>query len=300
MKVYHVDKREFTVQRNPVKGFPFSLLDDCEVTEDPEEADWIYLYFQKETTHAVNAIARANIGTKLYKDHKDKFVTWSLCDFPEYTLTFAGIKFALSPMAGTPPYAFTFALPLHPTEADYSIAIDHAYTQECRDREKINNFCFLGRMHPFPYKRYGGRAWMEDVQKRVEKFFIRSKHSNGLLKEWAGLHREWMQRVGESKYGFCPVGGGDATMDPRLYWTMQVGAIPIISDAEFLPFDGIVDWKELAVFIPHDERETFDYMSLPMEGPEYERKRDAVIRFWDEYCFYPNCAMKLAEHYLVT
>lgn len=298
-KVYSADGARSAFSQ-PVRGFPFSLIDHV-VVDTAEEADYIYLWFPHLSTHAVNAHAKGHMNTPCYQRFKDKYVTWALCDFPEYSLTFGGTKFLLSPMAGTPKEQNCHAMPVHPVIDDYRIAMDVGYTAHCRALEKRHEFCFLGQLDDFPYKKYGGREWMKDVQKVVGKdhFFLRSRHKNAVSDQgWGEAHREWMLRVAEAKYGFCPIGGGDATMDPRLYWTMQVGTIPIITDNEFLAFEDQVAWHNLAVFVPGDQKTTFDYMSLPMEGPEYEEKRKAVIDFWDAWAWYPNCARRLVECYL--
>lgn len=286
---------------DPVKGFPFHFLTH-EVVTDPGLADFIYLWFPNPTTDGVNSFAEGRMHSKVYAAHRDKYVTWALCDFPRYSLLYGGHKFLLSPMSNSPPDMNCHPMPLHPCEPAYQIAIDTAYTEACRNLPKKYDFCFLGQLDDFPYRKYGGRQWMREVQERLgeDRFFVRSKHLNAVRsKDWLHNHREWMLRVGESRYGFCPIGGGDATMDPRLYWTMQVGAIPIIlTDWEYLAFSEVVDWEKLAVFVPAEERLTFDYASLPMEGPEYEEKRRAVMQFWNDYCYYPNCAKALYEQYL--
>lgn len=290
----HGDPR---VLDDPVDGFPFYFLEHEVVP--PAEADHIFMPFPAPITSEVNSHASQEMTTVEYQQHKKKYVTWSLCDFPSYSLRMAGTKFLLSPMEGRAlsEHYHCHAMPAHPCAGDYRIAMDLDWTKECRDLEKKYRFAFLGWIDAFPYEKYGGRAWMRQVQTRVggENFFIRGKRHNALWPGWLEAHKEWMQRMGEAYYAFCPCGGGDATMDPRLYWSMQVGCVPIIFDAEYLAFDDVVDWEKLAIF-PKDKMD-FDYMALPT-GEEYEEKRKAVMSFWDEYCFYPNCAKKLAEHYL--
>lgn len=298
-KVFVHGRDAFTL-RDPVKGFPFSLLPHDPV-KTPEEADFILLHFGTGSTDAVNQSASGVSQTPPYQLFAEKYVTCSLCDFPLYTKWFKGVKFALSPMQGIGSKYQTYPFPLHPVKADYDIAMDRDYTAKCRGMTKKYDFAFLGQLDDFPYKKYGGREWLKEVREKVgeDRFFIRSKHINALSheKEWGIQHREWMQRVGESAYGFCPVGGGDATMDPRLYWTMQVGTVPIITDPEFLAFQELVDWDEMAVFV--EDKVGFDYDSLPMPGdPEYDGKRERVMAFWDDWCWYPHCAKRLFEHYL--
>ncbi len=300
-----VHKNEVSVLSDPVKGFPFSHLDH-EVVGDPAEADWVYAFINEnpDTSHST-ASAEAIMRSVEYHRHPEKYVTWCLADFPHYSLSMAGVKFLLSPMDNPRSRELNcHPMPVHPCPADYKIAMDRAYTEECRSLEKINHFAFLGKVETLSCKKYGGRVWMREVAARVKKFFIRAKGHNALYGGWETAHREWMQRVGESAYGFCPISGADATMDPRFYWTMQVGTVPIITQHEsiqtnFLAFQDVVDWKKLAVFVPTSHKITFPYDQLPMPGSsEYEEMRQAVIHFWDEWCHYPACARQLAKHYL--
>ena len=303
MKVW-VHEGQTALLQHPIRGFPFSHVEH-EVAKEPQDADWVLLPFLDPVTSGVHRTASGAMQSVEYHERPEKYVSWALCDFPRYSVKMKGVKFLLSPMDDPRSRGMNcHPMPLHPCERDYAIAMDLGYTEECRAREKINNFAFLGKLNAFSRIKYGGRIWMRQVAKRVPKFFIRSRAHNALYSGWETAHREWMLRVAEAAYGFCPISGADATMDPRLYWTMQVGTVPIITQHEtiqcdFLGFQDVVDWEELAVFVPSAQKLTFDYASLPMPGdPEYEKKRKAVMRYWDEYSFYPRCEEKLVENYL--
>ncbi|MCD7109678.1 FkbM family methyltransferase [Rhizobium sp. DKSPLA3] len=297
LKVY-VENGEPSILQDPVLGFPFSHLPEVMPATSAEEADFIFAFFPCPYTIEANDTARMIRETDSYRNYREKYVWQSLCDFPDFSRSDpAGHKLVLSPLpAKNLNIRYNVhPMPIHPCEGDYQIQMDREHTEDCRSLAKIYDFAFLGSVDDFPVTGgfFGGRAWLRQLEAEgLPNFFLRSAKGWAFSEDWADRHREWMKRVGEAKYGFAPA---DSSNSPRLFWTMQVGTVPIITDYEHLPFDDVVDWSSLAVVVPSSQKLTFDYRSLPTSGPDYDLKRERVIKFWEEYCFYPNAARKLVN-----
>ena len=284
---------------NPVPGFPFSMMDDVEYCADLKKADVIFPDFGSNPfTGEVQAIMAALMREKWFEKYAHKIVFVSLCDFPYYSQTIEeGIKFVLSPLPGKErnKQCNVHAMPIHPCMNDYRVQMDAAYTSHCRVQPKGYRFGFAGQLTGGAQVRFfGGRKWILDLSEGKLKgcMFHRDQCGWAFANEWSAAHKKWMLDMAGCHYGFAPAG---ASNGPRGWWTMQVGTIPIFTDIELFPFEDEVDWSKLCIQIPHEEKASFDYMSLPIEGPEYDQMRSNVMVFWDEYCWMPKLAKRMGK-----
>ena len=284
---------------NPVDGFPFSMMDDVEYCDDLKKADVIFPDFGGEPyTGEVQAISAAIMHEPWFDLYADKIVWVSLCDFPYFSqVEEKGLKFVLSPLPNKQRNidCNVHAMPIHPCLNDYSIQMDIAYKNKCRSISKGSRFGFAGQLLGGAQERFfGGRKWILDLSEgRLHShMFHRNQCGWAFSKSWGVEHRQWMMDMAGVNYGFCPAG---ASNGPRGYWTMQVGTIPIFTDIEMFPFEDEVDWDLLCIQIPHEKKATFDYMSLPIDGPVYDQMRSNVMAFWDEFCYMPKLAKRMGK-----
>ena len=99
--------------------------------------------------------------------------------------------------------------------------------------------------------------------------------------------KRFLLEVAKAKFCFAPRGVG--TSSYRLYQSMMVGTVPIVSGMQDYPFRDEVDWRSFCVI---DDKHDADYVSL-LKG--YEVMREAAIRFWDEYVFIPKSYARLTD-----
>lgn len=287
------------ILKDPVRGFPFSMLPDIEPCADMEAADVLFPDFGGAPyTGEVQVISAAIMREVWYKTYAKKIAWVSLCDFPYFSqVDTEGIKFVLSPLAGRErnKECHVHAMPCHPCQQDYRIQMDSAYTTHCRSLPKGHRFAFIGQLTGGAQTRFfGGRSWILQLSEgRLHEYMMhRDKCGSAWSNTWWGDHRQWMIDMAGARYGFCPAG---ASNGPRGWWTMQVGTVPIFTDVELFPFEAEVDWSKLCIQIPHDKKLTYDYMSLPIEGPEYDQMRSNCMAFWDEFCWMPKLAARMGE-----
>jgi hypothetical protein len=281
---------------DPVVGFPFSWWDGVKYEPELSKADVIMPYFgERPYTKEIDVYA-SNIEATRSDDERAKMVWYTLCDFPSFaTRIKPGLKFVLSPGPDRKlnDECNVYPVPIHCCPGDYTIQFDTEWTNIARNQRKTSNFAFIGNVTgSIPGKFFGGRTWLARLAKRLPKFLLTDAAGSAFLPNWSGQHRAWMLAIGSARYGFAPAGPSNG---PRGYWTMQCGTVPIFSDVKQLPFEDKIDWKKIAVFVDQANRETFDYASLPMDGPEYDAKRQGCIEAWDKYCRMDACAREMAR-----
>ncbi len=285
---------------DPVRGWPFSHVPHEAVTH-PKDADFVLVYFPKPYTAEVNQQARLVMAQDAYEKYGDKFVWVTVCDFPNFCYSAKGWKLVLSPPEDREQNIAhqVIPIPLHLCDADWHINQDTEWIEHCRNMPLKYDFCFLGNIDGIDERLHGGRKWIQALRTRGDmgSFFLRNRSDSAWQPTWEGHHREWMERVGESRFGFAPA---DSSTSPRLFWTMQVGTVPIMTDYCHLPFDDEVNWDLLGVRVPPESKLSYPYqMHLdPVYGEAETRKQ--AIQFWDDYCPYQHTARRVVEKMLTA
>ena len=283
---------------HPVLGWPFSLVEH-ELVTDHEEADFILICFPIAYTSEANHHARAIMSQDIHKKYGHKFVWVTVCDFPDFCHKARGWKLVLSPPEDREKNIEhqVIPIPLHLCEADWRINQDRKWIEHCRNLPKKYDFCFVGNVTGVDERLHGGRKWIKTLKERgqMEPFFLRNRADSAWQQAWEGHHREWMERVAESRFGFAPA---DSSTSPRLFWTMQVGTVPIMTDYCHLPFDDEVDWQLLGMRVPPKSKLSYPYQRHLIPGNGYTETREQAIRFWDDYCPYEVTAQRVVAKML--
>jgi hypothetical protein len=291
LKVFVFGNHGYRTLDDPVRGFPVSWWDGARMVGNYAEADIVFHDLgDKPYTSEVRALTDAVAG--VFPD-TGNWLWYTYCDFPEFATKMGGIKFVLSPGPSRKENEShnVHPVPVHCCTNDFLLQLDVDNTRAVRSISKSLNFAFIGNVSGLiPSQFFGGRQWLTRMSHRLPRMVLRNGHGSAMSDAWPAAHREWMRIVASARYGFCPAGPSNG---PRGWWTMQCGTVPIFSDVVHLPFEDAIDWRKIAVFVDMSNRETFDYTSLPMDGPAYEEKRQGCIDAWERYCRMDSCAREM-------
>ena len=199
------------------------------------------------------------------------------------------------------------AQPIHKNNIDYNVVTvplmmtdmweivqkHPGYVERLRETKKVYDFCFIGGLnHP-----------SRDIFKTLElKNYLFRQTTDSIynipLVHQAKKHKtimDFLHELSMCRFVFAPRGIGSSSF--RLYEAMSVGSVPIITDQPELPFNNIVNWKDISFFgeSKHIDKLISDAQSL--SDVEYNVMRTNAINFWDEYCRHDQLYNKLEQQY---
>ena len=172
-------------------------------------------------------------------------------------------------------------VPLVMHEQD-KIIFDNAFLSECRKNSKRYEYGYIGDI-------YEGRLELKDLE--LDSYFFKDTSNDTIwhLNENDKVERikDFLNEVSLSKFTFCPRGNGSSSF--RLFESLEVGSVPIITGMIDYPFRDKVDWDSFSI-----KGESIKDLPLLIEKAnsltEYEYKvmRQNGIDFWEQYCRLDN------------
>ena len=99
--------------------------------------------------------------------------------------------------------------------------------------------------------------------------------------------RDFLNEVSLSRFTFCPRGNGSSSF--RLFESLEVGSVPIVTGMIDYPFIDEVDWDSFSI-----RGESIEDLPILIEKSknltekEYEVMRQNGIDFWEQYCRLDN------------
>jgi len=160
--------------------------------------------------------------------------------------------------------------------------IDEKIISELRKNKKEYDFCFIGSTE----------VWNRNILKNIEhpRYYFEDTSNFTIYKNMDKKDKidhiiAFLEKISKSKFVFCPRGGGSSSF--RLYESMMVGSVPIVTGMNDYPFEDIVNWDNISI------RTTLDGEGLKLAAKKtkeinYNSIRKNGIDFWDKYCKMEN------------
>jgi len=141
----------------------------------------------------------------------------------------------------------------------------------------------------FLYKLKLDNFYLENVKNKIWDLSIEVRKNKVL---------EFVKKLSLSKFCFTPRGAGSSSY--RLYESLMVGTIPIITGMKDYPFSDIVDWDSFS--FRSDSQKDIDELVERAENltdNEYKIMRQNGIDFWEQYCRLDNLHDWVIESFLL-
>jgi len=159
--------------------------------------------------------------------------------------------------------------------------------EKLRNTEKTFDYNFVGQCH------YVGREVFRDLDLESYDFEENPKGVYGLPKDQKHVSLiSFLYRIAKCKFVFCPRGVGSSSF--RLYQSLMVGSIPIVTGMNDYPFKDEVDWDSFCI---RGKLSDLPALIEKSRSVDVEKMRENGMKFWDEYCEYENLYSKLHEIY---
>lgn len=127
-------------------------------------------------------------------------------------------------------------------------------------------------------------------------FWAGALGGGGFTNSAATRRAEFTNNILNNDFSLCPRGAGNFSY--RLYETMSCGRIPVIPEAsQVLPYENMIDWPSLALFVTLDNAESkilAEYNMLDNEG--FEAKQREIRKVWETHLSTNGFFSKLEEH----
>lgn len=155
---------------------------------------------------------------------------------------------------------------------------DSSFLHSCRQKEKKYDFMFAGQI------RYGGREVFKKIKNKVKNYYFEetvqiwnlSDHDKKLE------IKKFLEKISTSKFVFAPRGVGTSSF--RLYESLMVGSIPIVTDMVDFPFKDEVDWDSICIRGSVKNLKSLIKKAEKMSSSEIIEMRINGINFWEKYC----------------
>lgn len=176
-------------------------------------------------------------------------------------------------------------VPLMMTDEWEIIKEDRNIIKRLREIPKSFDYNFVGQCN------YAGREIFRNLS--VENYDF-DENPNGVY----GLGKEkkkqelikFLERISKSKFVFCPRGAGSSSF--RLYQSLMVGSVPIITGMNDYPFSDEVDWDSFSIRGSLDNITELVDISKSIDFDCFSKNG---MKFWDNYCIHDNLYRKLKE-----
>ncbi len=150
--------------------------------------------------------------------------------------------------------------------------------------EKIILGSYVGRnTHPI-------RVDLEKKFKNDKNFYVKNLLS--MSPKFSNIEQKnYIEIISKSYFSLVPRGYGPASF--RLYESFELGAVPVfISDDYFLPFQDLIDWEKLCIFIKYgDVKKIKKTLTNILETGKYQDMLD-YGRFCSDNFFTENFVIK--------
>ena len=151
------------------------------------------------------------------------------------------------------------------------------------------NNCTYIHTHPHPVSLYLSLTLCFGFPSKGVRLAIQRHHlSDPLFKMGEGKSDTYVADIQRSVFCLCP--RGFAVWSPRIFESLAAGCIPvIIADEIQLPFDDILDWREMSVKVKEADVKAGKLKKILSAIPEdrIRRKMAFVERYWRSAVFLP-------------
>ena len=164
---------------------------------------------------------------------------------------------------------------------EQDIIQESSFIEECRLNKKIYDFVFIGDMET------GHRKKLNQEELSLNSYLFRDTTFYSIWPyDYPGrvsLIKEFLNEMSLSKFSFCPRGSGSSSY--RLYESLEIGSVPIITGMKDYPFRDEVDWNTFSLMGEStDELPSLIEKAKSLTNKEYEVMRQNGIDFWEQYC----------------
>jgi len=142
----------------------------------------------------------------------------------------------------------------------------------------------------FLYKLKLDNFYLENVENKIWDLSIEVRKNKVL---------EFVKKLSLSKFCFTPRGAGSSSY--RLYESLMVGTIPIITGMKDYPFSDSVDWNSFS-FRADSQKDINELIerAKSLTDNEYKVMRQNGIDFWEQYCRLDNLHDWVIESFLLN
>lgn len=252
-------------------GRPFTLFEgraDVTLVPRPQAADCVLV--SPETWRAYRRFSR-------------KFVWATNADNSRPYYKAAGVKFLAQPCRVTPD---VIPMPLVMSGIEYEVCKNQSFIEKCRARKRTVDFLFIGNLGTKLGEMHRKFLTQLELPNSLMKFTDPIWHLEDAAK--IDTVREFLWNISQARYVIAPRGSGSSSF--RLYQSLCVGSVPIISGMVAYPFADEVEWSNFAI-IDDDHSRVFEPGSI-LAMP-WEQMRRAAMQFWDEYVWIPKMYPRL-------
>jgi len=210
-------------------------------------------------------------------------------DSPDHAYQSSEISFVAQPPADkiTNKRHNVITVPLMMTDEWEIIKENPALISKLRSNKKIHTFNFVGQCN------YMGRNIFKSLNLSNYDFEETQTVYNLKKPEKKQKLIQFLNRISESKFVFCPRGIGSSSF--RTYQSMMSGSIPIITGMNDYPFEDEVDWDSICIRGNLNNLPSLIQKAINMSREEYDTTRDNAMLFWGEYCKHDNLYNKLKK-----
>lgn len=283
-----------SIARNPTDFRPLGLCRDrWELTDDFEEADWIYFYLDYLDC---NEECRDLVSDPFWSKYAHKAIFYAMHDTPSFAYVVPeGIKFIAQPLMNRVQNQEhgVVSIPLQMRKFELEVIRDTDFIEELRCIPKEYDFCFIGQTG------YRGREVFRPENLKLpvgSKYLFRETQpiwGVKSLKERVKLTKDFCREVASSKFCFAPRGIGSSSF--RLYQALMSGTIPIVYGMEDRPFEDELNWNDFS--INGDWGLDIEDFAAILEG-DLEAMREKATLVWDNYFHMEQTDRYLFEKYL--
>ena len=176
-------------------------------------------------------------------------------------------------------------VPLMMTDEWEIIRDDLNIVDRLRKIPKTHDFCFIGQTH------YVGREVFKEIEKDgtlAGYSYLFRENNKGIYDLSPRQKRQelikFLEEIAACNFVFCPRGIGSSSF--RLYQSLMVGSVPIITGMNDYPFKNKIDWDEIS--FRGDLDSLRELISYAKDTPDYRDMREKGMWFWDIYCRHDN------------
>lgn len=289
-----VEETSVNIYDNPEEFRPIGLSRHLwELTEDYEEADWVYFYLDYLNC---NEDAGLLLSDPVWDKYSHKAIFYSMHDTPQFAYIIPeGIKFIAQPLLGHAENKVhgVVSVPLQMRKFELEVIKDAAFIEEIRCIPKEYDFCFIGQTGYLGRERFLPKNL--PLPYGASYLFERTQPIWGVqdLQERVKLTKDFCRQVARSKFCFAPRGIGSSSF--RLYQSLISGTIPIIYGMKDRPFQDVLDWDSFSI----NGDWGLDRQDLTnILAGDLDRMRHAAIRVWDNYFHMEKTDQYLFDNYL--
>ena len=248
------------------------------LTNSFDRADYIIT----RSTAGSNAMAYHLIqNIPQFKQYEHKFLFYCNDDNPEYLYdNNKCIKLVAQPSRESTENIKHNITTIPLIMGDYCLLSD-SFIERCRAVKKVYDFGFIGKIG------HNGREVLSTLP--IESYLFRDTakldfFGNSSTSDKIDILEKYLLDVASCRFFFCPRGVGSSSF--RLYESMMVGTVPIITGAKELPYTAVTDWSKFSIIGNIENLHELSKFASSISN--YNNYRENAINFWSKYYYINN------------